>query len=347
MIFLFSLMISLTAHSVGGSFESEPIVSDTFEEPCSDLITCNPYEYHMQRELEIQELLGLEPIINPEEEITIMVEFEDNPVVLKEKGLGKTLSVEKTVINAKKHVILSIDPKKLKAEYKTINAVAITGTQSELEYINKIDGVKNAREEKSYGLHISHSPINSDDVWLLTDDFGDNITGTGIKIAVLDSGCDYTNQWLGNCNSTEFEAGECDVYEYGYDFANDDADPFDDYGHGTAVSSIIGSRYTAANNYRGVAPNVTLLCYKVCNSGGSCPESNIISAIENATDYGVDVIQLSLGAATYADEEVLEDSLKAAYDAGIIIVASAGNSADDWSHTHEHTTECPSCLPFL
>ncbi len=235
--------------------------------------------------------------------------------------------------------------KKPIARYKyTMNGMAVNLSEEEYNEIKDDKNIKKIREESYYNLTISDTipAMRANQVWAKQNASGDNITGKGITVAVLDSGIDYTHPFFGSCSLTNLTNGTCDRISYGYDFFNDNNDPFDDHGHGTHISGIIGGNGV----YKGVAPNVTFLEYKVCSSGGSCPESAIISGIENATLRGVDIISISLGGAYYVDEEPLATSLRSAWDSGILIVASAGNEGDDYLQADD-TIACPSCLDFV
>ena len=117
--------------------------------------------------------------------------------------------------------------------------------------------------------------------------------GAGTVIAIIDTGVDYTHADLGGCFGPS-----CKVIG-GYDFANNDADPVDDNGHGTHVTSIAGGNGTLL----GVAPDASILAYKVLNQYGSGFYSDIIAGIERAVDPNndsdssdhADVINMSLG----------------------------------------------------
>ncbi|HXF84878.1 MAG TPA: S8 family serine peptidase [Anaerolineales bacterium] len=182
--------------------------------------------------------------------------------------------------------------------------------------------------------------------------------GKGIKVAVLDSGIDYTHAAFGGSgNPADYAANNPNIIEPGtfptakvvggYDFVGSnwtggassppeapDPDPLDDgpgAGHGTHVGHIIGG-------IGGVAPGVDLYAVKVCSSiTPSCSGIALIQGMEFAADPNgdgkfndrVDIINMSLGAA-YG--QPFDDDLSVAVDnataLGILTVASAGNSAD-------------------
>ncbi len=178
--------------------------------------------------------------------------------------------------------------------------------------------------------------------------------GSGISVAVLDSGIDYYHADLGgsgdvndylNDDPTIVEPGTFPTAKVvgGYDFVGSDwpnapeapdPDPLDDgpqAGHGTHVGHIIGG-------VGGVAPGVDLYAVKVCSSvSTSCSGIALIQGIEFAVDPNgdgdpsdhVDIINMSLGS-TYG--QPFDDDLSAAVNnataVGVLTVASAGNSAD-------------------
>ena len=179
-------------------------------------------------------------------------------------------------------------------------------------------------------------------------------TGKGIKVAVLDSGIDYTHAALGgsgkpadfaNNNPSIIEKGTFPTAKVvgGYDFVGSswpnapeapDPDPIDDGpggGHGTHVADIIGGK-------KGVAPGASLYAVKVCSSvSSSCSGIALIQGMEFAVNPNgdgklndrVDIINMSLGS-NYG--QPFDDDLSAAVDnatkAGVLTVASAGNSGD-------------------
>lgn len=127
--------------------------------------------------------------------------------------------------------------------------------------------------------------INADDVWNLTDGLGRNITGQGALIANIDTGVDYSHPDLGGTlNRTNdlanLTAGTHAKFAKGWDFVNNDNDPWDGHLHGTHVAGIIGANGTV----RGVAPNAKQLALKVLSDAGYGGDSDIIAAMQYATN---------------------------------------------------------------
>ncbi|MEJ2205866.1 MAG: S8 family serine peptidase [Gemmatimonadota bacterium] len=117
-------------------------------------------------------------------------------------------------------------------------------------------------------------------------------TGEGVVVGVIDGGIDYTHRALGGTGFPN------DKVIGGWDFADNDADPFDDrsgavYNHGTHVSGIV-----AGNDeiMVGVAPDAKIRFYRVfgtTNPGGT--EDILMAAMERAADDGCDVVNMSWG----------------------------------------------------
>ena len=139
-----------------------------------------------------------------------------------------------------------------------------------------------------------------------------------VTVAVIDTGIDYNHPDL---------AGH---YAGGYDFVHSTFDPFDDHGHGTHVAGTIAASLenltgspATAEGVVGVAPQARLLAYKVCAADGTCNDFAVISAISRAVADGAKVINMSLGDTVYSQS--LADAVEAAWSAGVVIVAGAGN----------------------
>ncbi|MEH7615046.1 S8 family peptidase [Cytobacillus firmus] len=148
--------------------------------------------------------------------------------------------------------------------------------------------------------------------------------GKGIKIAVLDTGCDISYPDLK------------DRVTGGRNFTDDDnSDPnsFKDYnGHGTHVAGTIAA-YENDAGVIGVAPEADLLIVKVLNKDGSGQYEWIIKGIHYAIEQNADIISMSLGGP--ADVPELHDAIKAAVNKNILVVCAAGNEGDGDDSTDE------------
>lgn len=141
--------------------------------------------------------------------------------------------------------------------------------------------------------------------------------GTGVKIAILDTGIDYTHPEL----SSAFRAGTSFVQDLAGGIINPDG--LDDNGHGTHVAGIIAAAINQSGTL-GVAPQAGLFAAKVLGGDGFGLESWIVEGVNWAIEQDVDIINLSL--ALTSGSPALEAASQAAWDAGILLVAAAGNS---------------------
>jgi len=147
--------------------------------------------------------------------------------------------------------------------------------------------------------------IEADWAWNITT--GD----PSVLVAVVDTGIYYTHPDLA-----------ANYVPLGYDWANMDNDPIDDHGHGTHCAGIIAA---ILNNSEGIAglAQVRVMAEKVLTSGGGGYWDWVANGIINATDCGADIISMSLGG--YGYSELVHEAVKYAYDAGVLIIAAAGN----------------------
>jgi subtilase family serine protease len=139
-----------------------------------------------------------------------------------------------------------------------------------------------------------------------------------VTVAVIDSGIDYTHPDLAA------------NYAGGVDFVSPDGDPMDDHGHGTHVAGIIAAALNnltgtpgRAEGVAGVAPHARIRAYKVCRADGTCDDFAIQQAIARAITDGAKVINMSLGETAYSQS--LDEAVQDAWNAGLVIVAGAGN----------------------
>jgi hypothetical protein len=133
--------------------------------------------------------------------------------------------------------------------------------------------------------------------------------GTGVKVSILDTGIDYAHPDLD------------DNYKHGHDYVNGDTDPMDDHFHGTYCAGILAAENNSIGVV-GVAPEAWLYAVKVLNQYGSGYTSDVVAGIEWSIDNGMDIISMSFGGGPSQTEE---QACNSAYEAGIVLVAAAGN----------------------
>jgi len=244
-----------------------------------------------------------------------------------------TLTAEKNAFrtNAKKAGLVYTE----RYAYDTLfNGFSISIEPSELGKLTLMPGVKNVypvgiidlpepQQGPAPELFTSLAMIGAD---IAQSELG--FTGEGIKVAVMDSGIDYDHPDLGG------GFGEGCRVAYGWDFVGDafngdntpvpDPDPDDCMGHGTHVAGIIG----ANGGVVGVAPGVTFGAYRVFGCEGPTSEDIMILAMEMALADGMDILNMSIGAAFDWPQAPIAMASTRLVNKGMVVVASIGNEGD-------------------
>ncbi|WP_212637886.1 PKD domain-containing protein [Desulfocicer vacuolatum] len=110
----------------------------------------------------------------------------------------------------------------------------------------------------------------------------------------------------------------------GYDFGDNDTNPDDVLGHGTACAGVAGAIADNGKGVAGVAGGCSIMPLKVADSDGAMYFSKIQQALYYAADHGVDVVSMSLGADISTDAAT-ETALEYAYNKGVTLLAATGN----------------------
>ena len=152
-----------------------------------------------------------------------------------------------------------------------------------------------------------------------TNDSLSGLDGGGVVVCVVDSGVDLDHPDL---RGVELRGWR--------DSINGIEEPYDDEGHGTAMTGIIVSN----GGLDGVAKGVDLLVAKAINNEGQGTDETVSDSVDWCVQQGADIISLSLGGSQsfgsgfFATDE-LEQSVDDALDSGVYVVSSAGNDGED------------------
>ena len=150
--------------------------------------------------------------------------------------------------------------------------------------------------------------------------------GAGVGVAVVDSGITAWHDDLTVAN------GQGQRVTHFVDFVNGYTQPYDDWGHGTHVAGIVaGNGFDTNGTRNAIAPGASIIALKALDAQGNGTISSIIAAIDyavaNKDALNIRVINLSLGAGVFESyhTDPLTVAAKRAVEAGIVVVAAAGN----------------------
>lgn len=177
----------------------------------------------------------------------------------------------------------------------------------------------------NYQWHLPHMYTNL--AWDLS-------SGTGVVVGLLDSGVSYRN--AAPYALAPDLAGT--LITPGWDFVNADANPDDDYGHGTHMCGCIAQTTNNFLGVAGVAYASTVMAVKVMDSLGDVGVVDEADGIYYATNNGAKIINLSLGGPGISITE--QNAVIYAYGQGVTLLASSGNAGSSVLEYPASYTEC-------
>jgi len=237
----------------------------------------------------------------------------------------------------------------IQKQFVHVNAVWVLLTAAQIQTISKDPNVSyiSPNRPTKGTLDITTAAVNANVAW------GLGYNGTGIGVAVIDSGI-YAHDDLKTANGS----GSRIVYSQSF---VPGLNASDQYGHGTHVAGIVGSNGKDSTGpgftrtLKGVAPNANLINLRVLDANGGGTDAGVIAAIDEAitlkNTYNIRVINLSLGRPVFESYTLdpLCQAAEAAWKAGIVVVAAAGNYGRDNS-VDEHgygTIVAPGNDPYV
>ncbi len=319
--------------------------------------------------------------LRSDQKVSVVIEMEGDPVavVQAEKGSDLTETEKSTVIEsleAQQDAItgtLEAQGAEVTAQMQSAyNGIQATLPANQIEAVAELPGVVAVHSAGRHTIDnaVSVPFLGVPQVWEST-----GYTGTGVKVAIIDTGIDWTHAAFGG-------EGTVEAYEAAFAVSDEDADPAffgpdaprikggidlvgDDYnadpgsdsyqpipkpdpnpldcnGHGTHVAGTTGGSgvnadgttytgpwdsTTSSNAFRvgpGVAPEVDLYGIRVFGCDGSTDV--VVAAIDWAVANGMDVINMSLGSTWGRGDDPDAVAASNAVGAGVVVVASAGNS---------------------
>jgi subtilisin family serine protease len=194
------------------------------------------------------------------------------------------------------------------------------------KHFSKLWGLNNSGQEN--GRY--DADIDAPEAWSMHK-------GSSIIVAVIDTGVDYNHQDLSDNmwtnqdeipdnNIDDDNNGFIDDY-YGYDFVNNDGNPYDDQSHGTHCAGTIAAIGNNGIGVAGVNWNARIMALKFLNNEGRGSTSDAIKALEYAIQMGAKISNNSWGGGSYS--QALYDAINKANSMGHIFVSAAGNGGSD------------------
>jgi len=173
-------------------------------------------------------------------------------------------------------------------------------------------------EKELYGMAL----IGAKDAWK------SNQGSRDVTVAVIDTGIDYNHEDLAlNLFRSQGSDGQTNI---GYDFANGDALPFDDAGHGSHTAGTVGGVGFNGVGVVGVSPKAKIMALKFLAGNGSGSTSDAISAIEYSVKNGARILSNSWGMeGPVVSRDALYDAIAEAGKKDVLFIAAAGNSSID------------------
>jgi serine protease AprX len=146
------------------------------------------------------------------------------------------------------------------------------------------------------------------------------ITGTGVRVAVLDTGIANLPDFAGRLVGGVDLSGEGNPFQ-------------DSYGHGTFVAGLIaGNGASSGGQYTGEAPGADLVSVKVAGASGKTDLASVILGVgwviaHQSSDH-IGVLNMSLGAVPFTSSVLnpVDMAVEAAWRSGVTVVTSAGNA---------------------
>ncbi|WP_156290873.1 S8 family serine peptidase [Oceanobacillus salinisoli] len=183
---------------------------------------------------------------------------------------------------------------------------------------------KNSQNQSTQTQIETYQALKEEENLVMPSELNDTeYTGKGVKVGIIDTGIDYEHPDL------------ADNYQSGYDLVDLDDDPMETVAnqgmptsHGSHVAGIIA----ANGDLQGVAPNAEIYAYRALGPGGAGTSVQVLAAMEQAVEDGVDVMNLSLGNTVNGPDYPTSVAVNRAVELGIPVVIANGNSGpNNWT----------------
>jgi minor extracellular serine protease Vpr len=306
--------------------------------------------------------------------VQVGIKLQDPPLVVavgvnaKQNGITMTAAQQQAYlaqIKQKQDAVMaqvaSLGGVELGRVSKAHNALAVSVDASALQAIHAISGVVAVRPLADYQVTAAPVPdLATTEAYIGAAEVQmGGFTGQGIRVALLDTGIDYTHYNLGGSGKVaDYQAAlavaggtpppslfPTSKVVGGFDFTGEqwpnaplapDPNPLDLNGHGSHTSDILGGR-SLDGVHKGVAPGTQLYAVKVCSSvSTACSGVAILEGLDFALDpdntgtlnHAVNIISMSIGGDFGQREADDGEAFTDIVNFGVVAVVSAGNSGD-------------------
>lgn len=221
--------------------------------------------------------------------------------------------------------LLNVSSARVIIEYENFSFGFANLTKTEIVNKAKEQDVKKIYADQNVSVCLNESVpiIKNPEQWRqIEENYGYAINGSGVKIAILDTGIDKTHPDLNDLDDNPATNDPKVILEQDFTGCGH---TYDDYGHGTHCASIAAGTGEASNYvYVGVAPGAWLMNGKVLDASGSGYNSWIIAGVQWAVANGANIISLSLGGNCMTDDP-LSQIVNWAVSQGVVVTVAAGN----------------------
>ena len=236
------------------------------------------------------------------------------------------LLAEQDVSRVRRIAALGVDVLRLPADLPVVDAVEMFRRLPEVEFAEPNYILRALAPFQEIADQWGLAAIQAPQAWSLIPD------KSPVLIAITDTGIDRAHSDLApniwqNPGEIAGDGIDNDGNGYiddtwGWDFVNNDNDPFDDNAHGTIVGSVAAG-VQDGSGVAGVCPWCRLASVKVLSAEGTGTLDGVANGITYAADIGARVINLSLAGSV--GSRTLEDAVNYAWGKGALVVAGAGN----------------------
>ncbi|MFI1810789.1 type VII secretion-associated serine protease mycosin [Streptomyces sp. NPDC020422] len=184
---------------------------------------------------------------------------------------------------------------------------------------------------------------------VLLDELWQDTKGKGVRVAVIDTGVDDVNPQLKEAvdakSGKDYLKPDKDNPGIGDDKRGKTDGTVDEVGHGTKVAGIIAARPRKGTGFVGLAPEATIIPIRQNDERNSGKSDTMAQAIDYARAKGAHVINISQDTTQpLGPNSLMAQAVKRAIDAGIVVVASAGNDGIDGKSKNTYPAAFPGVL---